>query len=1153
MTELERALAERILVLDGAMGTQIQSLGLSSDDFGGERFDGCNEHLVLTKPSAIRAIHCAYFDAGADIATTNTFGATPLVLAEYGLAEKAREINRQAARIAREAAEEATGRDKVRFVAGSMGPTTKAMSVTGGVTFQELRAAYRIQAGGLLEGGVDYLLLETCQDTCNVKAALLGISDAFSEAGRSVPVAVSCTIEPTGTMLCGQGVEAFYTSIEHFPLLYVGLNCATGPAFMADHIRGLAALADCAIGCVPNAGLPDEHGRYNESPEEMAAVLEDFARQGWINLLGSCCGSTPEHTRQIAEISKRQQPRRARPARFSRVSGIEFQSLEVDRPPLIVGERTNVIGSRKFKDLIASEDFDRAAEVGRAQVRGGAHILDVCLANPDRDEKADMERFLPRLLKKVKVPIMIDSTDAQVIELALTLTPGKSIINSVNLEDGEERIAQVVPLAKRYGAAVVVGCIDDDKEQGMALTAARKLAVARRAYELLTGKYGLAPHDIIFDPLVFPAGTGDEKLKGAAAETIAGLAEIKRSFPQAKTILGISNVSFGLPASGREVLNSVFLYHAIQAGLDLAIVNSEKLVRFASIPDEERKLAEDLLWNRGEDPLGSFASAYRERSKAPAEEAPRLDLPVETRLARHIIEGTREGLEADLEEALGRYAPLDIINGPLMDGMAEVGRLFGENKLIVAEVLQSAEAMKVAVDYLEPRMDKVSARTKGKVILATVKGDVHDIGKNLVDIILSNNGYDVVNLGIKVEPARIVEAVRRERPTIVGLSGLLVKSAQQMVATVSDMKRAGIDLPVLVGGAALTKKFTRQRIAPAYDGVVAYAADAMAGLALAEKISAPGGTGRLASELAEEDRKRPGGEREENRIEPTSGSGGRTIGLAPEIPKPPDLKRHEIRATASELLPWVNPVMLYGKHLGLKGNVTGLLREGDEKAAKLKRLIEELVAECEQRELLRPAGVFRFYAAWSREEEIALAPAPGAKPVAVLRFPRQVERDRLCVADWVEPAGGRPDYVALFVTTAGAGVRERAEELKNAGDYLRSHALQALALEMAEAMAEWLHAKLRSMWGFPDPPALSRDDVFKARYRGIRVSFGYPACPDLEQQEILFSLLSPESIGVTLTEGFMMEPEASVSAMVFHHPAARYFSALPGAALKRGR
>ena len=850
---LKSLIADRILIIDGAMGTQIQARNLGPEDFGGEEYEGCNEYLNVTRPDIIAEIHRAYLEAGADILETNTFGATALVLGEYGLAEHSRRINREAALIARKVSDEMAERQSGRttFVAGAMGPTTRTISVTGGLTFDELAADYHQQAAGLIEGGVDMVMLETSQDTINVKAGLEGIDRAFAELGITTPVAVQGTVEPMGTLLAGQDAEALYTSLAHRDLLWVGFNCATGPEFMTDHVRTLSGLSQTNIACVPNAGLPDEDGNYNESPEMLAATLGRFAENGWLNVAGGCCGTGPDHIRQIAAAMKGKPPRDAKPPLASRVSGIEAVLIDPDSRPTIIGERTNVLGSRRFKRLISGDRFEEAAEVGRRQVRNGAHILDVCLQDPDRDEMSDVIKFLDQLNRRVKAPIMIDSTDADVIEESLKRLQGKSIINSINLEDGEERYQRVVPLARRYGAALVVGCIDDDPNQAQAITRERKVEIAQRSHQLLTEKYGVAEQDIIFDPLVFPAGTGDVNYVGSAAETIEGVRLIKAALPNTKTVLGISNVSFGLPVAGREVFNSVFLYHCVQAGLDMAIVNSELMQRYTTIPEAERKLSEDLIWNRGDDPVAAFAAHFRDRAPRSTIEE-RSALPLDERLANCIIEGSKEGLADDLDLAMLERVPLDIINGPLMAGMDEVGRQFNANQLIVAEVLQSAEAMKFAVSHLEPHMERSDAAVRGRILLATVKGDVHDIGKNLVEIIMSNNGYHVVNLGIKVPPQDLIAGYREHLPDIIGLSGLLVKSAQMMLETVQDFRVAGIRAPVMVGGAALSNRFTRLRIAPEYDGLVAYAPDAMTGLALANLIQDADERERMAARLETE-------------------------------------------------------------------------------------------------------------------------------------------------------------------------------------------------------------------------------------------------------------------------------------------------------------
>ncbi len=1135
---LQEALAERVLVLDGATGTWIQGQNLTAADFGGPDLEGCNENLVFTRPDVVRRMHEEYLAAGADLVETDTFGGTPLVLAEYGLADKAIEQNRMAARIAREAAAKFSTAARPRFVIGSMGPTTKAITVTGGATFEEMILHYRAQAIGLLTGGADLLILETVQDTRNLKAGMIGVEQAFAEVGWQVPVSVSVTIEPMGTMLAGQAIDAVWAAVAHAPLLSIGLNCATGPEFMTDHLRTLSALAKTPVSCYPNAGLPDADGGYPETPATLATSLSRFLEEGWLNLVGGCCGTTPSHIARVAAAAAGVRPRR--PAIHNRVflSGIEALEITEDNRPVLVGERTNVLGSRKFKRLVAEGQYEAAAEIARAQVKGGAQVIDVCLQDPDRDEAADANAFLTRATRMVKVPLMLDSTDAKVMELGLKWSQGKSILNSINLEDGEARFVAVVPLAQRYGAALVVGTIDEDPEHGMGVTRARKLEIARRSFTLLTEKYGVAPEDIFFDPLVFPCGTGDEKYVGSAVETLEGIRLIKAELPGTSTILGISNVSFGLPEAGREVLNSVFLYHATKAGLDLAIVNTEKIVRYATIPEGERRLAEDLIWNRGADPVAAFAAHFKAKGAIPKQKVERAGTPIE-RLPRYILEGSKEGLVEDLEAVrTGEMAPLEIINGPLMAGMREVGRLFNANELIVAEVLQSAEAMKAAVTHLEKFMEKSTDSRKGKVILATVKGDVHDIGKNLVEIILSNNGYEVVNLGIKVPPERLVEAFEEHRPDLIGLSGLLVKSAQQMVTTAQDLTARGVTAPMLVGGAALSQKFTDHRIAPSYGGLVAYAVDAMRGLALADRIlSGEEGRRELEAE-AEARREREGVPSKADEESPLAAPAVRSSEVEAGRPLPaPDLDEHILpELDLDEVWRYLNPHMLYAKHLGLRGSFWKLKEAGDPRLRELEAVVERVKAAG----WIRARAMYRYFEAFSEGNAVHLL-AEG-REAAVFQFPRQVAGERLSLADFVAPRGSGCDTVALLITTAGEGVRARAEDLKEKGEYLLCHCLQALAVETAEAAAEWLHRKLRAGWGIADPADLSATDLFQARYQGKRFSFGYPACPELADQATLFRLLDGRKVGVDLTEGFMMDPEASVSAIVVHHPQARYFA-----------
>ncbi len=1143
---VQDVMTSRILLLDGGMGTLIQQRNLTEDDFGGAEYDGCNEYLNLTRPDVIQEIHRAYLEAGADIISTNTFGSTPIVLADYELQDQADEISRKAAELARAEADAFSTELWPRFVAGAMGPTTKSLSVTGGATFEELAESYKVQAKGLINGGVDLLLLETSQDLLNVKAASLGIQQAFEEKGETLPLMISGTIEPMGTTLAGQTIDAFYLSVEHLNPISVGLNCATGPEFMRDHIRTLSQLSDTGVSCYPNAGLPDEEGHYHETPLSFAKKMTDFAEQGWLNIVGGCCGTTPDHIRELRNVMADFTPRTFSQRHAHAVSGLTSLFLEEDNRPVMVGERTNVIGSRKFKRLITEGDYEAASEIARAQVKSGAHVIDICLADPDREETEDMEAFLAKVVRKVKVPLMIDSTDAAVVELGLKASQGKAIINSTNLEDGEERLAIVAKLAKKYGAALVVGTID---EEGMAVTRERKLEVAKRSVDLLVGKYGLQKSDLIFDPLTFPVGTGDAKYIGSALETVEGIRLLREALPECPIILGVSNVSFGLPPAGREVLNSVFLYECTKAGLGYAIVNTEKLERYASISAEEKDLARRLLFETTDELVAEFTAFYRKKKPVDVSERPKL--PLNERLAQYVVDGSKQGLIEDLNEALQTSKPLDIINGPLMTGMTEVGRLFNLNELIVAEVLQSAEVMKAAVSHLEPFMEKTDSANKGKILLATVKGDVHDIGKNLVEIILSNNGFEVINLGIKVLPEKLIQAYREHKPDMIGLSGLLVKSAQQMVVTADDFQKAGVDVPLLVGGAALTKKFTYTKIKPQYEAPVIFAKDAMEGLDFANRVVREADRDRLLEELEKARLDMTNKKTFENPKPKEEETGPKVSTISRNAPvfTPPDFERHILRNYPIKYIrPYINLQMLIGKHLGFKGNVLKKIEEGDKKAVQLFELINDLLDQSEREALLHPQAMYQFFPAQSDGDDVLIYDPKDQKTVIErFEFPRQENAPYLGLSDYLRPVeSGVMDYVAFFSVTAGRGVRELAEQWKNKGDYLRSHAIQAVALELAEAFAERTHHILRDTWGFPDSQEMTMRERFIARYQGLRVSFGYPACPNLEDQTKLFGLIQPEDIGVELTDGFMMDPEASVTALVFSHPEAKYFSVEKG-------
>jgi len=1162
MNKLARILEQRVLVLDGAMGTMLHEVPLSLEtDYQGR--ENCPEILNATRPDVIAAIHRAYFEAGADIVETNSFGGARMTLAENQLDSRTYELNFAAAQIARKVADEFSTTSKPRFVAGSIGPTTKNIHTTGTAGFEDFRVAYYEQAKALVEGGADLLLIETAFDTGALKAGLVAVEQLRHELGRDIPVIASATFERTGTMLGGQTVDALYASLANHDLFAIGLNCATGPDLMTDHIRTLHQMSQYRISCYPNAGLPDEDGHFPETPETLTPQLERFIDRGWLNIVGGCCGTTPAHIRAISQMVEGKRPRIV-PANSHRAwySGIDLVEAEDSNRPLIVGERTNVIGSRLFKNMVAAEKWEEATEIARWQVKNGAHVVDVCLQSTDRDELQDIQPFYGKLIHKIKAPIMIDTTDPKAVELALQYCQGKAIINSINLEDGEEKFERVCPLAKLYGAALVVGSIDEDKQQAQAFTRERKLSIAQRSVKLLTEKYGIPVEDIIIDPLVFPCATGDANYIGAAVETIEGIRLVKENVPYVKTVLGISNISFGLPASAREVVNSVFLYYCTKAGLDLAIVNAEKLERFASIPEEERRLAENLLFNSPpvDSPDESLRTAPEDwRLQTPQQKAAinqfhiaavtehfrkagartkkaAADLPLDERLANYIIEGTKDGLIPDLDRKRAEgAAPLEIINGPLMAGMTEVGRLFNNNELIVAEVLQSAEAMKAAVNHLEQFMEKADSAARGKVILATVKGDVHDIGKNLVEIILANNGYTVINLGIKVPPDVLIMAYREHHPDAIGLSGLLVKSTQQMVVTANDLKTAGISVPLLVGGAALSEKFTRTKIAPAYSEAVCYAKDAMTGLSLMNRIMDPAERAAVLEGHKFAEAPAAAEPAPEVRV-PISTQRSTKVRTDIPIPAAPYLDRR-VRALPhlTELWSYINPYMLYGRHLGYKGNFEKGLAEHDEKALELFHNMEAVKKEAAQ--FFEVKAVWQFFEAERDGNSIRL-------PSHTFEFGRQNRENGLCLSDYILDAEeGRRDHLALFVVTAGAGIRERAEEWKRAGEFFKAHAIQALAIETAEGTAEWLHRRIREDWGFPDHPTLTMHDRFTSKYRGKRYSFGYPACPNLDDQQGIWKLLRPEEIGVRLTEGMMMEPEASVSALVFHHPDCTYFTA----------
>ena len=1156
---LQNDLKNRILLLDGAMGTMIQKQNLTADDFGGEKYEGCNDYLVLTKPEIIKNIHKEYLKSGSDIIETNSFGALDIVLKDYDLEDRAFEMSKRAAELVNEAILEYRNEnpDDTRhlYVAGALGPSNKSISVTGGVTFDELVHTYYTAVSGLLAGGVDLILFETIQDTRNLKAAYLGLKKAMEE-NYTVPLMLSFTIESTGTTLAGQTADAFYYAVNHMHPFSVGLNCATGPEFMTQFLKTLNDISNTYISVYPNAGLPNEDGEYEETPVTLANKLEPFFKNKYLNIVGGCCGTTPDYIKEIKEKTVNYEPRNIdKDKNFNNLSGLISLETPKDRP-IYVGERTNVIGSRIFKNLIAQEKFDEATEVARLQIKGDADVIDVCLANPDRDEVADMKAFLEKVSKFAKVPIMIDSTDINVVEKGLTYLQGKGIINSINLEDGEEKFKKMAEVIKEFGAAVVVGLID---EEGMAVSLEKKIKVARRSYELLTKKYGIDERDIIFDTLVFPVATGDQKYIGSASATIEAIREIKKEMPNVKTILGVSNISFGLPIAGREVLNTYYMNKAYEAGLDFAIVNTEKIIPMDEISDEEKEMSENILFHTDDENVSKFANFYRDK-KATKKKVDVSNLTAEEKVANLVVEGSKKDLTILLDELLKKYTPIEIINGPLMTGMDEVGRLFNKNDLIVAEVLQSAEVMKASVAHLEQFMEKDESSVKGKIIMATVKGDVHDIGKNLVGIIIGNNGYEVIDLGINTPAEKIRDAVVKEKADFLGLSGLLVKSAAEMVNTVAVLREAGISIPIFVGGAALTEKFTVNKIEPAYENnIVIYSKDAMTALSDLNKMIDEKKFEEFREYLQKrrdllliKDEKELQKLKVKQTVSDIKDKDGTFDYSKIEIPKynfekiykPETLNKQIItNIKAKDVFPFINLQMLIGKHLGLKWIVGKMLEKQDPRTVKMYNEIKEIIEHGDEyfdiTAIYKYFPVRRKYGKEKNEFSLEILSDDLSKVIETFNFPRQKYGQYLSLNDYVNPDG--IDYVGFFVATAGEKSRIVSNELKAKGEFYKGHLVNSIGLELAEATSEYIHQIMRKDVGIIDKE-LQTEDILKANYQGNRYSFGYPACPDLSDQKKLFKLLKPEIYGIKLTDEFMMYPEASVSAIVFSQPFCKYFN-----------
>ncbi|MGH3398988.1 MAG: methionine synthase [Streptosporangiaceae bacterium] len=1164
---LRAALSERVVLADGAMGSMLQGIPLTLDDFEGH--EGCNEVLNVTRPDVVTGIHDAYLAAGADCVTTNTFGANLGNLGEYGISDRIAELAHSGARLARQAADAWSAPGRPRWVLGSVGPGTK-LPTLGHTSFAALRDTYADAAAALLRGGADALIIETCQDLLQAKAAIIGARRAIAALGDQGPdvlLIAQVTIETTGSMLLGSEIGAALTALEPLGIDMIGLNCATGPAEMSEHLRYLAAHSRLPLSCMPNAGLPQltaDGAYYPVEPDELAGAHETFCREFGLSLIGGCCGTTPEH---IAELAGRLRGRPLVPRRPRPEPGVaslyQHVPFRQDTAFLAIGERTNANGSRAFREAMVAGRYEDCVEIARAQTRDGAHLLDVCVDYVGRDGAADMAQVVSRLATAATLPLVLDSTEPEVIESGLELLGGRAVVNSVNYEDGDgpqSRIARVMPLIREHGAAVIALTID---EQGQARTAGHKVAVASRLVEDLTGNWGMRRGDIIVDCLTFPIATGQEETRRDATETIEAIRELKRRYPEVQTTLGVSNVSFGLSPAARAVLNSVFLAECVRAGLDSAIVHAARIMPISRIPEDQLQVALDLVYDRrrdGYDPLVRLLELFDgvDAASVKASRAAELaGLPLWERLKRRIIDGEKVGLEADLEEALAARPALEIVNDVLLDGMKTVGELFGSGQMQLPFVLQSAEVMKAAVGYLEPYMERSGEDGKGRIVLATVKGDVHDIGKNLVDIILSNNGYDVVNIGIKQPISAILEAAGEQAADVIGMSGLLVKSTVVMRDNLAELNSRGLARrwPVVLGGAALTRAYVEQDLAGLFDGEVRYARDAFEGLRLMDAIMAVK-RGEAGAELpALRTRRVPAAAARLRLTEPEAMPARSDVAADNPVPAPPFLGARVVKGIQlADYAAYLDERATFMGQWGLKpahGRV-GESRAGDNSGGPS---YEEL-AETEGRPRLR-AWLDRIQADGLVEAAVAYGyfPANSAGDDLIVRdengrererftFPRQRHDRHLCLADFFRSAdSGETDVVGFQLVTVGPRLSEATAELfaKNAyRDYLELH---GLSVQLAEALAEYWHQRVRSELGFGGDDPGDLDDLLKVRYRGCRYAFGYPACPNLEDRAKVMRLLSAERIGVTLSEEFQLAPEQSTDALIVHHPEAKYFSA----------
>ena len=1152
-----RALAERVLVFDGATGTNLQLADLGPDDFGGPELEGCNEILVATRPDVIETLHRSFLDVGVDVIETDSFGSFSLVLAEYDLAERAHELNVTAATLARRLADEYSTPDRPKFVAGSMGPGTKFPTL-GQTSFATLRDSYEEQAAGLLEGGVDLLIIETVFDLLGAKAAIGAARRAMVAVGRQVPLQVQVTVELTGRMLPGTEIAAALTALDAMQVDVIGLNCATGPVEMGEPLRHLAAHSRVPISCLPNAGLPsvvDGKMHYDLTADQLAEHLHRFVTEHGVRAIGGCCGTTPAHLAAVVErcADATPAPRQPEfePAASSIYTAVGFKQ---DTSFLVVGERTNANGSKRFREAMLEGDWDTTVGMARDQIKEGSHVIDVCVDYTGADGVGDMTEVASRFATQSSAPLMVDTTEGPVAEAALQWLGGRPILNSVNLEEGDApgtRLDTFLTLARQYGSAVVCTCID---EEGQARTAEWKLRAARAIYDVAVNRYGLEPGDLLFDPLALPLSTGMEESRHDGIETIEGIRAIKRELPGVSTILGLSNVSFGLNPAARQVLNSVFLHECVEAGLDAAIVHASKILPLSRIDEHAREVCLDLVYDRrreGYDPLSELLRIYEGASATASEPDEHLDWPVERRLEQRIIDGNRNGLEADLDQAMADgHEPLAIVNDFLLAGMKTVGELFASGEMQLPFVLGSAETMKAAVAHLEPHMEKDDQGGKGTVVLATVKGDVHDIGKNLVDIIFTNNGYEVVNLGIKVGVAEMINAVEEHQADALGMSGLLVKSTLIMRENLEELNQRGLaEVPVLLGGAALTRTYVERDLRGVYEGRLFYGRDAFEGLRTMDRLVELRKSGQEDPAFGREisERAVPRRSRLDEPAHAPPGSPSRSPEISTDNPlfPPPFMGSRVAKGIAiDDIAEYLNLTSLFRNQWGFRPDKE--VGEDDEAfKTRVKAVLREEMGKAKEADLLVPQVVWGHFPANAEGNDLVIY-KDDSRGSEWLRFtfPRQNKEPFYCISDFFRPAdSGEGDWASFQLVTMGSRISEGTARLFAADEYQQYLYLHGLGVEMAEALAEYWHRRIREELGFADEDGPNLTGLFRQQYRGGRYSWGYPACPDLTDNAKVVELLGGDRIGVEVSEGFQLHPEQTTDAIICHHPKAKYFIA----------